>query len=478
MLPTPVRLENAGVNVRQSLRFPTDLDRRRSFMGHDDSRVIGLLDHMGYGNLGDAAVQDSVIANIKKRLPNARLIGFSLIPDDTMKRHGIPCHPILRWHPTLDKAGSESRGRTGLKSKLKSALKNTPIIYVWAKPALEVVREVVFWARSYRALRSLDLLIISGGGQLCELWGGPWSHPCTIFKFSLLTKLARKRLYFLNVGAGPLRHPLSRFFARCSVQFADYRSFRDDDSRDLVRSLGVKSKTHVYPDPAYALEIGSHLRSARRSNSKPIVGLNPIGFCDPRIWPRKDDSLYHEYLDKVTGFSVWLLEQGYNLRVFTTEISVDQMAIDDLRAQLLSRLSSDLVCPVFRSASRGVKDVLREMSEFDFVVTSKFHGIIFSHLLRKPVIALSYHRKMDVAMQGIGQGRFAAHIERFDVDWLINAFRSLVDESSSIKLASAAAVERYSATLSEQFDSLFLQDTKVGPNGRRYNSKNVWPQRV
>ena|SRR5271166_4896870 len=431
-------------------------------MRDDDSKAIGLLDHMGYGNLGDAAIQEAVIANIRKRLPNARLVAFSLIPDDTMKRHGIPCYPILRWYPTLEKAGNQAGGRRTLRSRLKSALKSTTIIYVWAKPALEFLREAVFWVRSFRVLRSLDLLIISGGGQLGELWRGPWAHPYTIFKFSLLTKLAHKKLYFLNVGAGPLKHPLSRFFVRCAVQSADYRSFRDDDSQELMRSLGVKSKMHVYPDPAYALEVGDHLRSVCRSSSMPTVGLNPIGFCDPRIWPRKDVSIYNEYLEKLTRFSVWLLEQGYNLRVFTTEVSVDRHAIEDLRARLLSRLPFELVCQIFLGASLGVKDVLREMSEFDFIVTSKFHGIIFSRLLRKPVIALSYHRKMDVAMRAVGHGRFCADIERFDVDWLICAFRSLMDESSSIKLASAAAVEVYAATLSKQFDALFHESGQTG----------------
>lgn len=294
---------------------------------------------------------------------------------------------------------------------------------------------------------------------MSELWHGPWSHPYTIFKFSVLTKLAGKKLYFLNVGAGPLKHPLSRFFARSAVESADYRSFRDDDSQELVRSLGVKSKTHVYPDPAYALEVGDYLKSASQSSSMPIVGLNPIGFCDPRIWPRRDDSIYDAYLEKVTLFSAWLLEQRYDLRVFTTETSVDRYAIEELKARLISRSSSELVWQIFRSASLGVKDVLREVSEFDFIITSKFHGVIFSHLLRKPVIALSYHRKMDVAMRAVGHGHFCADIERFDVDWLIRAFRSLVDESSSIKLASAAAVEANAATLSEQFDSLFLNDT-------------------
>lgn len=418
---------------------------------------IGLLDHMGYGNLGDAATQDVVIESIRKRLPNAQIVGFSLIPDDTTKRHGIPCYPILRWHPTLANPTSEAGNEKSIQSKLKPALTRSPFVYTWAKPLLEFAREVRFWVRSYRALRSLDLLIISGGGQLSELWRGPWSHPYTIFKFSLLTKLARKKLYFLNVGAGPLKHPLSRFFARWSVRIADYRSFRDDDSQELVRSLGVKADTHVYPDSVYALEVADYLKPLPRASSMPIVGLNPIGFCDPRIWPRKDDSVYQEYLEKMARFSAWLIEQGYALRMLTTEISVDRFALNDLENRLRSRLHSpELLRDVFGPASESVRDVLREMSNCDFIVTSKYHGIIFSHLLKKPAISLSYHRKMDVAMQAVGQSRFNADVERFDFDWLTTSFRTLVAEGRNIKLETAATVDANAAALSQQFDSLFL----------------------
>jgi polysaccharide pyruvyl transferase WcaK-like protein len=420
---------------------------------------IGLLDHMGYGNLGDAAIQEVVIANIRKRLPNARLVGFSQIPDDTMKRHGIPCYPIRWCYPTPEKTGNQAADRMSLKSNLKSALKSNPLVYTWAKPVSDFVREALFLMRSYRILRSFDLLIISGGGQLDELWHGPWSHPYTVFKFSLLTKLARKKLYFLNVGAGPLEHPLSRFFARWAVRFADYRSFRDRDSQERMRNLGVKAKTHVYPDPVYALEVEHHLKCASHKTSMPIVGINPMGFCDPRVWPRKDDAVYQEYLEKIAQFSVWLLEQGYNLRIYTTDVVTDRHAIEDLKARLRSRLSSpELLCQIFQSPSDSVKDVLREMSEFDFIVTSKYHGIVFSHVLGKPVISLSYHRKMDFAMRAVGQGHFCEDIERFDVDWLIKTFRSLVDERRSIKWKSAAAVEANAATLSQQFDVLFSPD--------------------
>lgn len=461
--------------MKHSGSLSSELRRETLPKASQKSIVIGLLDHMGYGNLGDAAVQDSVIANIKSRLPNARLVGFSLIPDDTTARHKIPCHPIFRWHPRLQESGERAEEPPQAETSLKSKLKNARIVYVWAKPLLEVLREIAFWARSYRALSGLDLLIISGGGQLSESWRGPWSHPFTIFKFCLLAKLARKRLYFLNVGAGPLKHPLSRFFAKSSVRLADYRSFRDEESQLLIRNLGVKSETHVYPDPAYALEVGNHL-SARRTSRSPTVGLNPIGFCDPRIWYRKDDSLYEAYLDKLTEFSAWLLEHGYDLRVFTNETSVDLDAIEDLKARLLLKLPPDVVSRAFRTPSRGVTDVLREMSEFDFVVTSKFHGIIFSQLLRKPVIALSYHQKMDVAMRGAGQERFSADIEHFNVDWLTSAFRLLTEESAGIKLASEAAVNLRAAQLSEQFDSLFSSPGHVPADTAEHQLKAAHSQ--
>jgi hypothetical protein len=86
------------------------------------ARTIGLLDHMGYGNLGDAAIQDSVIANIRRRMPEVRLVGFSLVPDDTMKRHGIPCHPIVWSYPRHTAAEQEDSGSVKLKARLKAAL--------------------------------------------------------------------------------------------------------------------------------------------------------------------------------------------------------------------------------------------------------------------------------------------------------------------------------------------------------------------
>jgi hypothetical protein len=51
---------------------------------------VGLLHHVGGGNLGDDATLDA--DNTKRRWPNAEIAAFSMNPDDTKTRHGItPC---------------------------------------------------------------------------------------------------------------------------------------------------------------------------------------------------------------------------------------------------------------------------------------------------------------------------------------------------------------------------------------------------
>jgi len=423
-----------------------------------NSLTIGLLDHMGYGNLGDAASQDVAIANIQKRLPEAQLIGFSFVPADTTARHGIPCYPIRWWYPISANTEVPAAGTNGAIHGIKFIVKRVPFLSGLAKWVLECGRDVKFWVSSYQAVSRLDILVISGGGQLSDLWRGPWSHPYAIFRFCLLAKLAGKKLYFLNVGAGPLNHWLSKWFAKQAVQMADYRSFRDEDSRELVRGLGVKAETYVNPDLAYGLEVKQAKNGIPHGASMPMVGVNPIGFCDPRNWARKDESAYRNYLQKIVSFSTWLLEQGYRLRIFTTEASLDKYVIADMTAALQSQVSPELFGRVSVSGGREVDEVLREMAEFDFVLTSKFHGIIFSQVLGKPVISLSYHKKMEFAMRAAGQERFNSSIERFDAAWLMEAFRCLVESRVEIQRKSEAVVSGYAARLAKQFDGLLLQE--------------------
>jgi polysaccharide pyruvyl transferase WcaK-like protein len=308
-------------------------------------------------------------------------------------------------------------------------LKNIPVLSPIALRVLYVARELAHLGRTFKVLRSLDSLIIAGGGQLSELWRGPWSHPYNVLKFSVLTKLAGRKLLFLNVGAGPLEMNLSKTFVKVSLHLADYVSFRDAQSQDLAQRLGVRCETYVFPDSAYALDVAGYKNAAARRASRRVVGINPIGFCDPRIWPRKDSCVYSEYLDKLAEFSRWLLSLNYRIRIFSSDASVDVYAMEELKERLRASLSPADIDDLGAQPSEGVKDLLADISEFDFIVTSKFHGVVFSHLLERPVVALSYHRKIDDLMQIVGHSQHCLDIENFEVEHLKSTFTALVTDA-------------------------------------------------
>ena len=88
---------------------------------------IGLLHHIGGGNLGDDATQAAVLQNIRTRWPRAQLFGFSANPADTQQRHGIPSYPIRRQTWGLGYAVGKSEAT--FKDKTKGLLSQYPALF-------------------------------------------------------------------------------------------------------------------------------------------------------------------------------------------------------------------------------------------------------------------------------------------------------------------------------------------------------------
>jgi polysaccharide pyruvyl transferase WcaK-like protein len=224
----------------------------------------------------------------------------------------------------------------------------------------------------------------------------------------------------------------------------------------------------VFPDSAYALDVSGYNSVAAQRLSGPVVGINPLGFCDPRIWPRKDPLIYSQYLDKLAEFSRWLLSLNYRIRIFSSDASVDVYAMDELKERLRSDLSPAELGDLGARPSERVKDLLADISEFDFIVTSKFHGVVFSHLLEKPVVALSYHRKIDDLMRIVGHQEYCLDIESFDVEDLKSAFAAVVTNSQMLKSKFRQATSAYFNALKEQFDTVFVSEKlQLQSQGRR-----------
>jgi polysaccharide pyruvyl transferase WcaK-like protein len=256
-----------------------------------------------------------------------------------------------------------------------------------------------------------------------------------------------------------LTQPLSKFFARQALRAADYVSLRDDKSRALVRKIGFTGESRVYPDCVYGIEVATTKSSARETGSQGIVGLAPMPYPDPDPgggYPvEKDQIVYDAFIGKLASFASWLASRSYALELFGTDVGVDPLAIKDLQKTLLSSHGILLPhCGIDHSVKLA-RDLLATMSRMDYVVTCRFHGVIFAHLLNKPVLAIAHHPKVTALMAGLKLSDYCVDIRDFDADLLADRFTSMINNAEEIKCRMSVSLTRNRRQLRNQFDELF-----------------------
>jgi polysaccharide pyruvyl transferase WcaK-like protein len=409
---------------------------------------IGLFGPWGYGNLGCAATVDATIQNIRVYRPNAELVCFSLFPADTEQRHGVRSYRLGTggWEDEVQRPELASMRLAGwLQSRRSSVVRR-------AGRLLRRLRmEVGMVPQTYRRLKPLDLLIVTGGGQLLDFWGSALSHPWWLLKYAVLSRLAGTRLVFLSVGAGPVDSRLSRVFCRGALWLSSYRSYRDEASKEFVKArLKFRRDDPVYPDLAYSL----HTRQQPpASGNRRVVGLGVMTYNDPRHWPDKDVSVYRGYLERHAAFVRWLVERGYRVSLLVGESRADRDTIGDL-VPILERCfdldSED--APVRNESILTVEELLGQIDRTDLVVASRLHNVLLATLRYKPVIALSYHPKIDSLMEEAGQARYCLPIHEFDLDLLKARFQELEHDSAAIRRHFARLVAARRVALEEQYE--------------------------
>jgi polysaccharide pyruvyl transferase WcaK-like protein len=428
--------------------------------------TIGLLHHVGGGNLGDDATLQTVIASIKTRWPRAETIVFSLNPDDTEQRHKTLVYPARRRTWSFG-----YRPRTNTKNvtgRLKRTAQDWPaffrifrVVTTLLQGLVTAFRELRFLTNSFLVVRACDVFVVCGGGQLTE-WGGPWGFPYTIWKWIVLAKLAGARCLVLNVGAGPLMHPLSIFFTKRALVSADYVSFRDSASRKLLYDLGFASPSDVFPDSAYNLEVSPDRKSSATISSTPIVGIAPMPYLDPRTFPpEKDQSAYDDYIQKLASFAAALSARSYAVALFGTDIGVDPLAITDVETAMCRQHFHYRAHELTRHTVRSLSELLTQIASMDYVVTCRFHGVVFAHLLNKPVLAIAHHPKVAILMRDLGLSEYCVDIKTFDTSLLLDRFEAVVFKRDEIKNRMDETLSRYKQQLMYQFDHLFPSAPQV-----------------
>lgn len=438
---------------------------------------IGILGHVGTKNLGDEAIVAAVIQQIRDRYPDAEIIAFTIDPEDTQERHRIPAFPLRRSKRERGSSGpSQPRKLSRLRARIKATTTAAPRLHAFlkgiqntARRSWGVLAELRFLTQCHNHLKGIDLLIVAGSNQLNDYFGGPWAFPYTLLKWCILAKWVGAKVAFLCCGAGPLDSRLGRLFIRYSLSLADCRSYRDASSRGLIERIGVSGNNPVCTDLAYGLTVVQPAESVSATR-RLMVGINPLPFRDGRYWPEDNRELYQQYIRKLAAFALWLTDRGHSVSFFPTQLRADPPVIQDIRGLLSGRGAGSLDDPLGDRPLRSVDDLIVRISAMDLVVATRYHGVLLSALLHRPVLAVAYLEKTRDLMAQLGQSDYVVDVTSFNTNSLVERFVVMESRTKTIRREIERRAKALRQVLGTEYDRVFglLEDRRIaGPADER-----------
>lgn len=457
---------------RRVLKLPGEQSDSIAASGAARYRIALLTPYTG-NNFGDAAILDALISHLRARIPDIRFSGISLNCENFIDRHGEMAFPLCGnsrpFHGMVGRNANEGFAPAGSFGQKEGSTRRLARKIVHRIPglagALKAIRrptgsiwsEIWHCVGGFRFLRQHDLLIVAGGGQLDEEWGGPWGHPFALFKWTSLARMAHVPCDFVSVGACKVHSRTSRIFLSMALRTSQSRSFRDRQTKEIATALLARAaEDPVVPDIAFSaptadLPPSAVIRSAAKGRR--IIAISPICFCRPGSWPQEDPILYRRYLDQMSQLISQLLEKSYFVVMICSALS-DVTVIKEIVGCLDERLQTTFHDQLNIPPISNWRDLLRVLCEVDLVIVSRLHSAVLSFVANRPTIAISFDKKVDRVMEDVGQSDFLLQIQDFSTDDVITTLSRIENNRIAVAEEIASYTRRARCVLDSQFDLL------------------------
>lgn len=399
--------------------------------------IFGLL---GSGNLGNHGSLDAMLRFLRRDHPDAQITCVCSGPEELERQYGIPATAIT-WYQ------AHGPGR----SRATTILRKT-------------FGKVADLVRMPRLFRNFDIVIIPGMGVLeTTLELNAWGFPYALLLMCVSARMAGAKVAFVSVGANVAREPTIKWLFVRATRLATYRSYRDDYSRDSLRTMGVDvSRDEVYPDLAFALP---EPKVPTSDPTQRTIALGVMDYHGASADRARAEEISAEYTGKIVEFARHLIDDGYRIRLVTGDPAdevVVSAIVDDLR-QTRPELAETRV---MRDPAESLGELMTQLAEVDVVVASRYHNVQSALALAKPTISISYGTKSDVLMEKMHLAEFRQSIRTLDVQQLIEQLRALEARSGRVEAAMRERTAEYRIQLDLQFAvlsaTLFGVESTVG----------------
>ncbi len=333
--------------------------------GKDVYRV-GITGSYGGLNLGDEAILQSMIAQLRKDLPQVEITVFSRDADDTKRRHQVERAIPVR--------------------KLSRA---------------EVLPEV----------ERLDLLLLGGGGILYD------ADARTYLREVALAHEKRVPVMTYAIGAGPLTDPAVQTAVRDCLSEVEVVTVREKSAHRVLEEAGVHRDIVVTADPALLLKPEPLPRGLlKREGLEGRRRLIGMSVREPGVAaPDLDEKKYHGLLANAADFMI----DRFDADVVFVPMERSVLDTQHSHAVIAQMLRAQRATVLKGEYSSG--QILSLMGRFNFAVGMRLHFLIFAALRNTPFIALPYAGKVSGFLEDlklptppinlVNPGRLIAHLD-------------------------------------------------------------------
>ncbi len=305
---------------------------------------IVLSGYYGFDNIGDEAVLYSILSTLRREIKEVEITVLSNNPDKTKALYGV--NSVNRWN----------------------------------------IKEVT------KAIRESDMLISGGGSLLQDV-----TSSKTVPYYLAIVKIAqffKKKVVFYSQGIGPVNKGFSRWLIKAVVNKVDGIYVRDEASKKLLETIGIKKPVGSALDPVLGIEVPTNCKQTEKT-----VGVY--------IRPWMDEAHDQNLISSMTPGLCYLLEKGYSLCFIPMHYDQDREIASTLakavkKAALeenkMDKMALEQKIEVV-DKMLSIKEVMVYTSSFEMVIGMRLHSLIMAAASKVPMIALSYDPKVTQFMK-------------------------------------------------------------------------------
>lgn len=298
---------------------------------------VALSGYYGFRNAGDDAVCFAIIEALRQEMKECNITVLSNDVALTEAAYGV--HAVNRWQPV----------------------------------------------KVFKTLLKSDVLI-SGGGSLIQ---DVTSKNGYLYYLGiiLMAKLTGTKVVIYSQGVGPLIHKRTQQLTAFAFNRAHAIFVRDEASAGLLKSIGVKKKIEVVPDPVLGIQEStfSDVDAKAQLKRQGWRGDCPLALIALREWQDED------HVRDFAAQGDYLVQQGYEVALLAMHHGQDGAISQAVAGHMQERA-------FVLNEAYPTPTLFGFFSQATLVVGMRLHALIIGAALGKKIMAISYDPKVDAFM--------------------------------------------------------------------------------